>query len=83
MSGFAGRSPAVRPFVSFTNGDADAIPHVAPVSVFAAIVLLAVDVGAFVTQIAVLHGDWIHTVVIGAILGAVIYLQRHHFGSRG
>jgi len=53
------------------------------VSVFAALVLLAVDAGAFITQIAVLHGDWIHTVVIGAILASVIYLQRHHFGSRG
>ncbi len=53
------------------------------VSVFAALVLLAVDVGAFVTQIGVLHGDWIHTVVIGAILGAVIYLQRDRLGSRG
>ena len=53
------------------------------VSVFAALVLLAVDVGAFITQIAVLHGDWIHTVVIGAILGAVIYLQRDRFGTRG
>jgi putative oxidoreductase len=50
------------------------------VSVFAALVLLAVDAGAFVTQIAVLHGDWIHTVVIGAILAAVIYLQRDRFG---
>jgi putative oxidoreductase len=53
------------------------------VSVFAALVLLAVDVGAFITQIAVLHGDWIHTVVIAAILGTVIYLQRHRFGSLG
>jgi putative oxidoreductase len=50
------------------------------VSVFAALVLLAVDAGAFVTQIAVLHGDWIHTVVIGAILASVIYLQRDRFG---
>jgi putative oxidoreductase len=50
------------------------------VLVFAAVVLLAVDVGAFITQIAVLHGDWIHTVVIGAILGAVVYLQRDRFG---
>jgi putative oxidoreductase len=50
------------------------------VSVVAAVVLLAVDVGAFITQIAVLHGDWIHTVVIGAILGAVVYLQRDRFG---
>jgi putative oxidoreductase len=53
------------------------------VSVFAAIVLLAVDVGAFITQVAVLHGDWIHTVVIGAILAAVIYLQRDRLGSWG
>jgi uncharacterized membrane protein YphA (DoxX/SURF4 family) len=53
------------------------------VSAFAAIVLLAVDAGAFVAQIAVLHMDWIHTVVIGAILAAVIYLQRDRFGSRG
>jgi putative oxidoreductase len=53
------------------------------ISVFGAIVLLAVDVGAFVTQIAILHGDWIHTLVIGAILAAAIYLQRHQFGSLG
>ena len=52
------------------------------VSAFAAVVLLALDVGAFITQIAVLHGDWIHTVVIGAILSAAIYLQRDRFGSR-
>jgi putative oxidoreductase len=53
------------------------------VSVCAASGLLAVDAGAFITQIAVLHGDWIHTVVIGAILASVIYLQRDRFGSRG
>ena len=53
------------------------------VSVFAALVLLAVDAGAFITQIAVLHGDWIHTVVIGGILASVIYLQCDRFGSRG
>jgi uncharacterized membrane protein YphA (DoxX/SURF4 family) len=46
------------------------------VSVFGAILLLAVDAGAFVAQIAILHVDWIHTVVIGAILATVIYLQR-------
>jgi putative oxidoreductase len=50
---------------------------VPPVSVFAAILLLAVDAGALVAQVAVLHMDWIHTIVIGAILGTVIYLQRH------
>jgi putative oxidoreductase len=47
------------------------------VSVFGAILLLAVDAGAFVAQIAILHVDWIHTVVIGAILATVIYLQRY------
>ncbi len=50
---------------------------VPPVSVFAAILLLAVDAGAFFAQIAVLHMDWIHTIVIGAILGTVVYLQSH------
>ena len=37
---------------------------------------LAALFGAFVTQIFILHGDWIHTVVIGLILVALIYLQR-------
>jgi putative oxidoreductase len=46
------------------------------VSVFGAILLLAVDAGAFVAQITILHVDWIHTVVIGALLATVIYLQR-------
>ena len=50
------------------------------VSVFAAIVLLAVDAGALVVQIAVLHGDWIHAIVIGAILATAIYLQRDRLG---
>ena len=51
------------------------------VSVFAAILLLAVDAGAFVAQVAILHMDWIHTIVIGAILGTVIYLQRHQISK--
>jgi uncharacterized membrane protein YphA (DoxX/SURF4 family) len=46
------------------------------VSVFGAILLLVVDAGAFVAQIAILHVDWIHTVVIGALLATLIYLQR-------
>ena len=51
------------------------------VSVFGGILLLAVDAGAFVAQVAVLHMDWIHTIVIGAILGTVIYLQRHQISN--
>jgi len=46
------------------------------ISVFGAILLLLVDCGAFVAQVAVLHMDWIHCVVIAALLGLVIYLQR-------
>lgn len=46
------------------------------VSVLGALVLLCVDAGAFVAQVAVLHGDWIHTIVIGLILVVLIYLQR-------
>lgn len=41
-----------------------------------AILLLAVDIGAFVAQVTILHVDWIHCVVIGALLLALIYLQR-------
>jgi putative oxidoreductase len=51
------------------------------ISLFGAALLLAVDVGAFVAQIAILHHDWIHTVVIGVLLATVIYLQRHSFRS--
>ena len=46
------------------------------VSGLGALLLLVVDVGAFFAQILFLHEDWIHTIVIGAILVALIYLQR-------
>jgi putative oxidoreductase len=46
------------------------------VSGLGALLLLVVDVGAFFAQILYLHEDWIHTIVIGAILVALIYLQR-------
>lgn len=46
------------------------------VSVFGAILLLLVDFGAFVAQVFVLHMDWIHTVVIAALIGLLIYLQQ-------
>lgn len=45
-------------------------------SILGAGLLLLVDAGAFVAQVAVLHMDWIHTVVIGALLVALIVLQR-------
>jgi putative oxidoreductase len=52
------------------------------VSVYGAILLLAVDAGAFVTQVAILHGDWIHTIVIGVVPSILIYLQRDRFEKR-
>ena len=45
-------------------------------SLYGAALLLCVDAGAFVAQIAVIHQDWIHTIVIGALLGAVVWLNR-------
>jgi putative oxidoreductase len=56
-----------------TGGITLLIPRV---SAFGALILLCVDAGAFVAQLAVLHGDVIHTIVIGAALAALIYLQR-------
>jgi putative oxidoreductase len=46
-------------------------------SIPGALVLLLVDAGAFVAQVSVLHIDWIHTVVIAALLGTLIQLQRN------
>ena len=47
-----------------------------------ALLLLIVDVGAFFAQVLFLHGDWIHTIVIGAILAALVYLQRDSIRGR-
>jgi hypothetical protein len=53
------------------------------------VLVLLIDAGACVAQLAVLHMDWIHTVVIGALLLLLIYLQREQLagalaiGSRG
>jgi putative oxidoreductase len=52
------------------------------ISGLGAIVLLLVDVGAFFAQILFLHQDWIHPIVIGAILVALIYLQRDAIRER-
>jgi putative oxidoreductase len=52
------------------------------VSGLGALLLLVVDVGAFFAQILFMHQDWIHTIVIGAILVALIYLQRGSIRER-
>jgi putative oxidoreductase len=52
------------------------------VSALGAVLLLLVDAGAFVAQVAVLHMDWIHPIVIGAFIAALIYLQRDALKAR-
>lgn len=52
------------------------------VSAYGAALLLLVDIGAFIAQITLLHMDFIHPIVIGALLAIVIYLQRDQLGSR-
>ena len=56
--------------------------RVPSVSVLGAVLLLLVDAGAFVAQVAVIHMDWIHTIVIGAVIAALIYLQRDALKAR-
>jgi len=45
-------------------------------SVFGAILLFCVSVGAFVAAITMLHIDFIHTIVLAVITGYLIYAQR-------
>jgi len=52
------------------------------VSVLGGLLLLLVDIGAFVAQVFALHGDWIHTIVIGLLLALLIYLQRERVKLR-
>jgi putative oxidoreductase len=52
------------------------------VSGLGALLLLIVDVGAFFAQILFIHSDWIHTIVVGAILAALVYLQRDAIRAR-
>jgi putative oxidoreductase len=47
-----------------------------------ALVLLVVDLGAFIAQVGYIHQDWIHTIAIGAILAALVYLQRDSIRAR-
>jgi len=44
---------------------------------------ILVDVGALVVQVSILHGDWIHAIVIGAVIATVIYLQRDRLATAG
>jgi putative oxidoreductase len=41
-----------------------------------ALLLFCVDIGAFIAQVSRIHQDWVHTIVIGAVLVALLYLTR-------
>jgi uncharacterized membrane protein YphA (DoxX/SURF4 family) len=51
-------------------------------SAFGALLMVCVAAGAFITQIGVLHMDWIHTVVIALVAGTAAFLQRDRILAR-
>ena len=51
-------------------------------SAFGALLMVAIAAGAFITQVGVLHMDWIHTVVIAAVAGSLVFLQRGQILAR-
>jgi uncharacterized membrane protein YphA (DoxX/SURF4 family) len=48
----------------------------------ALLLLVPIDIGAFVLQLTVFHHDWIHPIVFGLILFGIIYLQRSALRSK-
>lgn len=52
------------------------------ISAFGALLMVCIGIGAFITQVGVLHMDWIHTVVIVAVAGVTVFLQRGQILSR-
>ncbi|MDL2409811.1 DoxX family protein [Rhizobium calliandrae] len=45
-------------------------------SAYGAILLAGVCVGAFFAQLLALHADVIHTIILGAVVGGLAFLQR-------
>jgi len=41
-----------------------------------ALLLLCVDAGAFIAQVTRIHQDWVHTIVIGAVIVALLYMTK-------
>jgi uncharacterized membrane protein YphA (DoxX/SURF4 family) len=48
----------------------------------ALLLLVPIDIAAFVLQLTVFHHDWIHPIVFGLILFGIIYLQRSALRSK-
>ena len=51
-------------------------------TVFGALVLTIVSVGAFLAQLLVLHEDIVHTIVMAIILGAIVWTHREQLWIR-
>jgi uncharacterized membrane protein YphA (DoxX/SURF4 family) len=49
---------------------------------FGALLLAVVSVGAFLAQLLVLHEDVIHTIVMAAVLGAIVWMHRSQLRLR-
>ena len=47
-----------------------------------ALLLLCVDVGAFIAQVTRIHQDWVHTIVIGAVVAGLLYLTQSAIQNR-
>ena len=45
-------------------------------------VAMAGDAGAFVAQVTRIHQDWVHTIVIGAVVAGLLYLTRSTIQNR-
>ncbi len=50
-----------------------------PTVAFGALSLTLVCVGAFLAQLLILHEDIIHTIVMAAILGSIVWMHRDQF----
>jgi putative oxidoreductase len=48
---------------------------------FGALLLAVICVGAFFAQLFALHGDIIHTIVMGIVLIAIAWTQRHQMSA--
>ena len=46
-------------------------------TVYGAMLLLGIDVGALLAQLFVLHGDFIHPLVLGAVAAGLIWINRN------
>ena len=47
-----------------------------------ALLLLCVDAGAFIAQVTRIHQGWVHTIMIGAVIVALLYMTKSTIMNR-